>query len=258
MRYEIFTLGKHYLQVHTSKGFTLFANAKLNPNGEVVSYSDKLERRGGSWVIDTWKFLTVKYFPENPIYCAVFGFEDDDTEVRVSATDIDVDSISGVNGQLVDIGNISLAPNQSLRVSPYAGIDNEIVRFSYIRDNSGHLVPDEDTANRLLELFPLDTPSIGIKSIYGCIYGSQFTLDGRNGTDFKFVIDIGTQGGATAFNVCAFFVPSSMLTSRPFYFRSLNSIQIPDSYSTWLEYENFKDKMFADMYYKGKLYTLLF
>lgn len=123
MRYEVFTLGKHYLQVHTSKGFTLFANAKLDTNGNVVSYSDKLVRRGGSWVIDTWKFLTIKYFPENPIYCAVFGFDENDTEVIVNATDIDVESISGVNGQLVDVGNISLPVGQSLPVNDFGGLE---------------------------------------------------------------------------------------------------------------------------------------
>ena len=117
MRYEVFTLGKHYLQVHTTKGFTLFANAKLTPAGEVVSYTDTLVRRGGTWVIDCHKFLTVKYFPQNPIYCAVFGFDENDTEVKVTATDIDVSSVSGVNGQMVDIGNISLPAGESLPVS---------------------------------------------------------------------------------------------------------------------------------------------
>ena len=135
MRYEVFTLGKHFLQVHTSKGFTLFANAKLNPNGEVVSYTDTLVRRGGSWVIDCYKFLTVKEFPQNPIYCAVFGFDENDTEVRVNATDIDVESISGVNGQLVDIGNISLPLGQSLPVNVYGGIECEDYHLTFTYDN---------------------------------------------------------------------------------------------------------------------------
>ena len=133
MRYEVFTLGKHFLQVHTSKGFTLFANAKLNPDGEVVSYTDTLVRRGGSWVIDCYKFLTVKEFPQNPIYCAVFGFEEDDQEVRVNATDIDVESISGVNGQLVDVGNISVVAGQSLPVnSDYIGKNIDTYKIEYV------------------------------------------------------------------------------------------------------------------------------
>ena len=116
MRYEVYTLGKHYLQVYTTKGFTLFANGVLDKNGVPQGYTDTLQRESGTWIIDCWEFLPEKYHKINPIYNAVFGFADDDDDVRVNATDLNPISVNGVNGQKVDVGNISLPENQFLPV----------------------------------------------------------------------------------------------------------------------------------------------
>lgn len=190
MRYEIFTLGKHFLQVHTSKGFTLFANAKLNPNGEVVSYTDTLVRRGGSWVIDCYKFLTVKEFPQNPIYCAVFGFEDDDEEVKVNATDIDVESISGVNGQLVDIGNISLPTGQSLPVNTYGGLECQDYKLYFEYDNElGYVCTN----------FPSDFGH-GVFSVLEAYGSFNYSINASDGNNYGGFLDLHNMEGLVSIN----------------------------------------------------------
>lgn len=65
-----------------------------------------IERVAGAWVIDTSKLLSSEDFYQNPVFKIFIHYDDGLKEPFISHTDLDITSISGVNGQLVTVANI--------------------------------------------------------------------------------------------------------------------------------------------------------
>lgn len=162
MKYEVVTLGKHYLKVTTVNGFEMYINGVL-VDGKPVGYQDVFKWRGGTWIIDCWKLLSPYLHKVDPIYNVVFGYADDDT-FEYYPSDVSLDSISGVNGQAVDITSIALADGQSM---PIMSVYKTVDLVQYTIDNPLYL-PMKGFR------FWCEGLSVGPEVLTGFFYGSYF------------------------------------------------------------------------------------
>ena len=87
---ERLMLTKHYITIECDSRFRL-----VSDSGDVIS------KIAGTWIIDVWKLLPVKY-QEKPQFFLTLEIDNDSAVYTVSLSDIDLDSVAGVNGQLVE------------------------------------------------------------------------------------------------------------------------------------------------------------
>lgn len=87
---ERLMLTKHYITIECDSRFRL-----VSDSGDVIS------KIAGTWIIDVWKLLPAKY-QEKPQFFLTLEIDNDSAVYTVTLSDIDLDSVAGVNGQLVE------------------------------------------------------------------------------------------------------------------------------------------------------------